>query len=318
MVSDITILTLSPEELRSKRLSSRTLQAAVTALHTDGLLIFTNAVDPSHLSTLNAIMVPDARILAADPRTHHNFGHAAANIQQSPPVAPGLVFEDVLANPFVAQAVAGVLGPKPRVRFYSANTLFPTAVTSADATSGSIRTPAASQPVHIDPESNFPPIPFSFLVNVSLVSVGPATGVTELWPGTHSPTVTPSYDAVVDEARTGSCVVRHELVEARRSVRPPVRPDLPRGALIIRDFRLWHAGVGMEPGVGVGSSEGEPRVMLVTALFAQWYRSNLKFQLQKDCENKIDWGELEPCIEWVDEGYDYLNGKHEHDFSLLP
>jgi hypothetical protein len=58
--------------------------------------------------------------------------------------------------------------------------------------------------------------------------------------------------------------------------------------------------------------------MLVTIHFPAWYRSNQKFFLPKTLKGKINWGRLVPCVEWVDEDYDYLTGRHDHDFSLLP
>lgn len=53
-------------------------------------------------------------------------------------------------------------------------------------------------------------------------------------------------------------VIRKELVEARRKLCPPVQPLLPKGSIIIRDFRLWHAGMP--------NRTDEPRVMLVTVV----------------------------------------------------
>lgn len=40
--------------------------------------------------------------------------------------------------------------------------------------------------------------------------------------------------------------------------------------------------------------------------------------LRKSLQGKVNWGKLVPCVEWVDDGYDYLQGRHDHSFDLLP
>lgn len=58
--------------------------------------------------------------------------------------------------------------------------------------------------------------------------------------------------------------------------------------------------------------------MLVTIHFPKWYRSNQKILLPKTLQGNINLSGLEPCVEWVDEGYGYLKGAHDHSFTLLP
>lgn len=62
---DITIIHLTPEEVNTKTLTSHNLQAAVTALHNDGIVVLNNAVSITHLDKLNARMVPEAQKLYA-------------------------------------------------------------------------------------------------------------------------------------------------------------------------------------------------------------------------------------------------------------
>jgi len=62
----------------------------------------------------------------------------------------------------------------------------------------------------------------------------------------------------------------------------------------------------------------EPRVMLVSIHFSGWYRTERKILLQESVKGKIEWGHLVPCVECVLDGYDYLQGQHDHDFDLLP
>lgn len=281
-------ITLSPQELETQQISSHNLQKALEALHRDGICALTNAIDPAHLDKLNGRMVDEAQALYDNPGTHRNFGPRTGNIQQEPVVEPGYVFDDVVANPWAVAITECMLGPNPHMRFYSANTAF-----KADA----------RQPVHVDVHFDFPRIPFGFCINVNLVDTSPENGATEIWLGSHT-------DTTPDTSTTSEPGVGRDILEARREISPPVQPTLPKGSLIIRDFRLWHAGMP--------NHTDQPRVMLVTIHFPAWYRSNQTFFLPRSLQGKINWGRLVPCVEWVDENYDYLQGRHDHDFSLLP
>ncbi|KAI1609422.1 phytanoyl-CoA dioxygenase family protein [Exophiala viscosa] len=284
-------ITLSPQELESKQISSHNLQKAIEALHRDGICAITNAIDPSHLDKLNERMVKEAQILYDNPDTHRNFGPRTGNIQQEPVVEPGYVFDDIIANPWAVSITECMLGPNPHMRFYSANTAF-----KADS----------RQPVHVDVHFDFPKIPFGLCINVNLVDTSPENGATEIWLGSHTDTDPNSSDA----PELSGDGVRRNLIEERRRISPPLQPTLPKGSLIIRDFRLWHAGMP--------NQTDDPRVMLVTIHFPAWYRSKQTFFLPKSLKGKINWGRLVPCVEWVDEDYNYLQGRHDHDFSLLP
>ncbi|KAH8893602.1 hypothetical protein GQ53DRAFT_805170 [Thozetella sp. PMI_491] len=272
----VTLVELAPEELSTKKIGSRNLQAAVEALHRDGIVVLKNAVDVAHLDKLQARMVPEAHELYARPSTHRNFGQSTGNIQQEPVLEEGYIFEDVLANPWATDVIQCMLGPQPHMRFYSANTAF-----KADS----------RQPPHIDIDFDFPKVPFGYCVNVNLVDTSPENGATEVWLGSHVDTDKGVLDPTVKHKQ-----IRKELQERRRKISPPIQPSLPKGSLIIRDFRLWHA---------------------VSVQFPRWYRSNLNIKLPRNLKGKIQWGGLVPCVEWADEGYDYLQGAHDHDFRLL-
>lgn len=178
-----------------------------------------------------------------------------------------------------------MLGPNPRLRFQSANT----------AVKGQRR-----QPVHVDVHFDYPNIPFGFCININLIDVCPENGSTEIWLGSHLERNQNSPEAsVIPEAQ----------LEARRRISPPIQPTLPKGSLIIRDFRLWHAGIP--------NKTDDVRVMLVTIHFPYWYRSNQTFFLPRSLEGKIKWGNLKAEVEWVDDDYDYLQGRHDHSFDLL-
>lgn len=284
---ELTVIELSSTELESKKIGSHNLQTAVEALHRDGIVAIRNAVKVEHLDKLNARMIPEAEELYARPTTHRNFGNSTGNIQQEPVLEDGFIFEDIIANPWATEITQCMFGPRPALRFYSANTAFKA---------------TGRQPPHIDINFNFPRIPFGYCVNINLVDTSPENGSTEVWLGSHTNT----DNKVLNRAE----VIREDVLNERRKINPPIQPTLPKGSLIIRDFRLWHAG---RP-----NQTDEPRVMLVTVQFPRWYRSELKIRLPVSVKEKIDWGDLQPCVEWMPNDFDYLQGAHDHDFALLP
>jgi hypothetical protein len=72
------------------------------------------------------------------------------------------------------------------------------------------------------------------VINVLTVDVSPENGATEIWPGTHRELGVGSGDDIKIAA---------DLLEARRAVCPPLQPTFRRGSMLIRDIRLWHAGM---------------------------------------------------------------------------
>ncbi|KAL4982272.1 hypothetical protein BDW68DRAFT_192293 [Aspergillus falconensis] len=288
-----TLITLTPTELSSTKISSHNLQSAIEALHRDGLVVLANAVSAAHLDKLNARMVPEAKALYARPSTHRNFGPKTGNIQQEPVLEEGYIFQDIVANPFAAQVVECMIGPRPALRFYSANTAFQA---------------EDRQPVHVDVDFDFPMIPWGYAVNINLADTTPENGATEVWLGSHTGT---SRDVL--DSRFRHEQVREELLEERRRIRRGgIQPErLPKGSLVIRDMRLWHAGMP--------NRTEEPRVMLVTILFPHWYRSDQKIILPESLRGEVEgWQGVDACVEWVEDGYDYLQGRHDHDFTLKP
>ncbi|KAK8136992.1 phytanoyl-CoA dioxygenase family protein [Apiospora sp. TS-2023a] len=303
---------LTPDELASKKMDSHHLQAAVEALHRDGMVVLSNAVDPAHLDKLNERMVSEAKELYSRPTTHRNFGNETGNIQQEPVLEDGYIFTDVLANPWATERQHGLPG----------------------------RGPAAAPYRH---PLRLPPVPFGYCVNINLVATSPENGATEVWLGSHTDT---TKHVLETDTNTGHEKIRADLQEKRRRISPPIQPSLPKGALIIRDFRLWHAGMP--------NRTGEPRVMLVSVQFPRWYRSDLTMKLPASIKDTVQWGDVVsrspparplggffrspylperayvwdrsddfwarqiPCAEWMPDGYDYLKGAHDHDFTLLP
>lgn len=102
--------------------------------------------------------------------------------------------------------------------------------------------PPASQPVHSDADFEHPTHPFAYVVNVPLITMTPENGSTEVWLGTHK-----DSNLSIQEGRHGertSGRIKTGELEKRRVICPPTQPVVPKSSIIIRDLRLWHAGVG--------------------------------------------------------------------------
>lgn len=106
------------------------------------------------------------------------------------------------------------------------------------------------QPVHKDITFHHPTCPFYFIANIVLSDFSQANGATEFWLGSHAHTtsgdqVPCTQDTKVRDQVPGdpSCNVKPELLERRRTIRPPVQAQCSKGDIIIRDLRTWHAGM---------------------------------------------------------------------------
>ena len=194
-------VTPTAAERAAERFGDAALQRAVTALQADGYVVVNDVVDHAHLDRLRERMSEDLEKVRALPVVPHNF--VWGNIQQNPPPDAGLVFRDVMANPFVCQVTRAVLGSGAFNNCLTGNTNIP----------GS-----GLQPVHVDDGQLWPHLsvahpPARLVVNVALSETTEENGAIELWPGTHLDT-----RMVIGN----SIRVPEEHVAARRAVRGPL------------------------------------------------------------------------------------------------
>ncbi|KAI0410733.1 hypothetical protein F5X98DRAFT_384989 [Xylaria grammica] len=240
---------------------------ALNHLHQSGIVVLQNAVDIVSLDQLNATLAPDAIRLANIPDQHFNFGARCGNINQGPPLDESLMFSDIWANPFVLSVLAGILGPGPVLHYACGNTAIQTSA-------------AERQPVHSDIEFPHPMFPFSFVVNIPLVDMTECNGATEIWLGSHA--TTSFNDQIQIQSRVEDPPARAiipSLVERRRSVSPPTRACVSKGSVIIRDLRLWHAGM---PNLTL-----VPRAMLAFVWQAAWWQGKGLMHLPLAIQPKI-------------------------------
>lgn len=101
--------------------------------------------------------------------------------------------------------------------------------------------PPQRQPVHSDADFAHPDHAFALVVNVPLVEMTPHNGSTEVWLGTHKDYGHEAQEGAHGERASGR--IRQALLDQRRQIIPPLQPIIPKGSVIIRDLRLWHAGM---------------------------------------------------------------------------
>ena len=114
------------------------------------------------------------------------------------------------------------------------------------------------QPVHSDADFKHPSHTFALVVNVALVEMRPENGSTEIWLGTHTNTNVEDQEGAHGERASGR--IKESLLESRRKISPPLQAVIPKGSVIVRDLRLWHAGMP--------NLSQEIRVMLAFSRFA--------------------------------------------------
>ena len=222
----------SSDEISTGRLGERNLEKAIRSLHEDGLVVVSNVIPHEHLDHLNEKMTKDARFLQArgkDMPFNYNIG----NIQQDPPPIKSYFHNSIFLNPIANQITICMLGPKPKWTFCSGNTALPPVE----------GTQPQRQPVHADADFAHPTHPFALVVNVPLITFTPENGSTEIWLGTHTGDLLglQVQDGAHGERASGR--IKENLLEQRRETRGPSQPVIGKGSIVIRDLRLWHAGM---------------------------------------------------------------------------
>jgi ectoine hydroxylase-related dioxygenase (phytanoyl-CoA dioxygenase family) len=141
------------------------------------------------------------------------------------------------------------------------------------------------QTVHADMAYNFPQMPCTVTANYYLKDASPANGSTELWLGSSRDTTFrdhkacrpagPDADPLMPQkislhteddnyAMEANFGVRDDCREARRSFAPPIQPSVKGGSVMLRDLRLWHAGIA--------NPSNKTRIMLNFIHTPWWYQ----------------------------------------------
>jgi ectoine hydroxylase-related dioxygenase (phytanoyl-CoA dioxygenase family) len=170
------------------------------------------------------------------------------------------------------------------------------------------------QPVHSDADFDHPKHPFALVVNVPLITMTPENGSTEIWLGTHT------FDQSAQEGAHGdraSGRIKKLNLDWQRGVRPPYQPTVKKGSIVIRDLRLWHAGMP--------NRTDDVRVMLAMIHFAPWYRNNMVMEFGEDVKPIIEAETtgLTSAVRWTETAAvmeSYLNRGfgNSYDFDQTP
>jgi hypothetical protein len=293
--SGVQIISLPDSARESGVLSPELMAEALTFLHRDGIIILANAIETSHLDALQAILGPEAEQIAQDPDHHFNFGRETRNMDQAPPLKPELMDRDVWANPAAVAILKNVMGPELVCHYANGNT-------ALQAT--------GRQPVHSDIHTAHPLFPFAYAINIPLCDVSAENGSTEIWPGSHRDSNIDQHEG--DKSGEDHLTIKHSLLEERRKHCPPVQPSLRKGSLIVRDIRLWHAGMP--------NRTAAPRIMLAFVVQPKWFQAPSKVLIPEKARSVVEaWQEdtgLEYAAQWVEGDVDHRKvTSDEVDFS---
>ena len=107
----------------------------------------------------------------------------------------------------------------------------------------------------------------------------PENGSTELWLGTHSISSKDCQEG--DHGERASGRIKTDMLEERRQVKPPCQPVVKKGSIVVRDLRLWHAGMP-------NFKKDEIRVMLAMIHFAGWYRNLMEVNVSEDIRPELE------------------------------
>ncbi|KAM5354252.1 hypothetical protein ACJ41O_000902 [Fusarium nematophilum] len=298
----------SAKEINSLILDSRDLEKAVRHMHKDGLVVVEDVVPHEHLDLLNERMVKDAHALQArGDKGPYNYNRG--NIQQDAPPVAEFFLPSIFTNPIATQITSAVLGPRPKWTFCSANSAMATLPGQAPQ----------RQPVHSDADFAHPDHPFALVVNIPLVTATPENGSTEIWLGTHNAFGLAAQEGTHGERASGR--IAEALLQQRREVSPPLQPVIKKGSIIIRDLRLWHAGMP--------NTTDQTRVMLAMIHFAPWFRNRMRLELGEDVrpvleglerdgklglDVPVDWARREDVLgRYLDRGFG-----NSYDFDQEP
>lgn len=266
---------------------------AVTYLHRDGIVVLENVIDPSHVDALQAKLGPEAEEIARNPNHHFNWNKG--NMDQAPPLIPELMFDDVWANSIVVSVLSSILGPSPICHYANGNTALKS---------------TARQPVHSDIDKPHPLYPFAYAVNIPLCDVSVGNGSTEIWVGSHRDSNINQHNEYADGEH--DLTIKPGLIEERRQHSPPVQPSTEKGSIILRDIRLWHAGMP--------NRTATPRIMLAFVIQPKWFQAPSKVLLPLKARKLVqqwqDKAGLEYSAKWIDGDVDHkLVSSDEVDFS---
>lgn len=283
-------IAVTADEVAAKRLTPEHEQAAVDAIRTEGYVIVEDVISLDHLDALHDRLIAD--IPAYQARADKPFNWHPGNIQFEPPRDPHVLFADVLMNDLAIQVTHRMLGDGITNMMYGGNMAMPS---------------DRRQPVHADVPSLWPidqlevqHPPAELVVNLYTVDVSAENGSTEIWPGSHL--------VLFEGEGEGDIEVPTSLLEQRRAEVPPIQPTVRRGSLLIRDIRLWHAGMP--------NRTQAPRPMVAMIHTIGWYANSTPLRFLKQSEQFLTHPVLRQGAEYVDGPIDHIAAPGGHGLGM--
>ncbi len=239
----------------------------------DGFIIIENLVSKEHVDFLHEKMLGESWEMMKEKKwggVRSCHGH----IQQNPPRYAPYVFRDIVSNPVVINISKLILGENFYNDFYSANTNCPESI---------------MQPLHSDcmplwPGNVIQHPPVSLVINIPLVDTDEINGSMEIWPGSHLVLGAQKY---VDE----------KIFMERKKTAPPMRANMKKGSILIRDTRLWHRGMP--------NTSTTPRPMLAMMHHIHWLKRGKKLAFAAGCESDILDNQIDHHIYFTHEPIDH-------------
>jgi ectoine hydroxylase-related dioxygenase (phytanoyl-CoA dioxygenase family) len=283
----MTALDITSHEREMGKLPLERLQAAVRAVREDGYVILNDLIDAAILAPIRDRMLADVGKILARDDVPFNFNKG--NIQQDPPPFPPYLSRQVLCNEIVISITQAILGKGLRNGMYSGNTALPRS--------------SGRQPVHADEGQLWPGLAaahpaYALVVNVLPVDVSPENGSTEIWPGTHLDT-----SVVIQD---GDIKVSEDKLAAQRKTAPGFQYSARAGSVVIRDMRLWHAGMP--------NHTDQPRPMIAMIHYVSWWSALDPMEFSAASRPFLEHAELKHVVRYVDGEIDHTRRNQSFDF----
>ena len=277
---------ISADEIERGEITPQHRDAAVQAIETDGFVVLKDVVDLARIEFLGDKMREDVAAFLNRPNAPFNFN--TGNIQQDPPPFPPYLFKDILLNDMASAVTSALLGKGVKNAFYSGNT----------AVKSEQRQPVHADTGHLWGGKTAATPPFALVVNVPMTNFFPENGSTEIWPGTHKDTTIALSDDIKIPA---------EALERWREKTTPIQPTIRAGSVLIRDIRLWHAGMP--------NRTDSPRTMIAMIHTAGWWASGSPLKFPVGTEEFFQHPVLHTHAEFVAGPIDYVSVPHAYDYA---
>ncbi len=286
-------IVISEEEFSTGITNLDNVQAGVEDFQNHGFVILENAIGNDVVDKVGNQMRTDAAASLTFPDLVFNHGNEHNNFSITPPLSDELMFEEIWANRHAAAIMHHIIGPRPILCWASSNVAIQSGGT-------------ARQAVHSDAYADIPNFPFCAEMNIYLQDTTPENGSTEIWPGTHVFTED-------DHLPNGRGFIQKKALTNRARTSPPIQPNIPAGSIMIRDLRLWHAGMP--------NTSPTPRIIVALLYFPPWFRPLMRLTLPMSVRPKAEtWTHIDLLsnTDFVEGSVDHLRTRFPMNFTQDP